>query len=83
MLQESDGKVSLEERKKLAWKAFSHTASYDAAISSWLSTAVSGEELPATVHIAAEKVETLRYGENPHQQGMSRSIDNRASTLQQ
>jgi len=68
--QENDGKVPLEDRKKLAWKAFSHTASYDAAISSWLSLAVSpADELPATVHIAAEKVETLRYGENPHQQG--------------
>jgi len=69
-LKESEGQVPLAERKKLAWKAFSHTASYDAAISSWLSRSVSSaDELPATVHIAAEKVETLRYGENPHQQG--------------
>lgn len=65
-----DGNVSVEDRKKLAWKAFSHTASYDAAISSWLARAVGPtEDLPHTIHIAAEKVETLRYGENPHQQG--------------
>ncbi|MGC8780963.1 MAG: bifunctional phosphoribosylaminoimidazolecarboxamide formyltransferase/IMP cyclohydrolase, partial [Anaerolineae bacterium] len=66
---------ALAMRRRLALKAFRHTAAYDAAISTWLarSTAASlgveeGEALPATLILAAERVQALRYGENPHQQ---------------
>ena len=52
------------ERKKLAQKAFQHVAVYDTAISTWLNEApLESNELS----IGLGKVETLRYGENPHQ----------------
>jgi len=54
----------------LALKAFRSTASYDAAIATWLGNVVEGDkELPATLHLSAERVLNLRYGENPHQKG--------------
>ena len=52
--------AQLEWRKKLAQKAFSHTASYDAAIAGFMGA----EELPGG---RFEKQYPLRYGENPHQ----------------
>jgi phosphoribosylaminoimidazolecarboxamide formyltransferase/IMP cyclohydrolase len=56
------------ERRRLALKAFRHTAAYDAAIVGWLTPRVEGDGgLPAALNLAAERVETLRYGENPHQ----------------
>ena len=53
--------AQLDFRKKLAQKAFSHTASYDAAISGFLGG-------PAFQAGHFEKQYSLRYGENPHQQ---------------
>jgi phosphoribosylaminoimidazolecarboxamide formyltransferase/IMP cyclohydrolase len=62
--------LSLEERRRLALKAFRHTAAYDAAIATWLTGLVEREEpLPGALNLAAERVQLLRYGENPHQQG--------------
>jgi phosphoribosylaminoimidazolecarboxamide formyltransferase/IMP cyclohydrolase len=64
----SNGGTSLETRKRLARKAFAHTAAYDAAIVGWFDEG--GDVLPDTLHLALEKVgEPLRYGENPHQTG--------------
>jgi phosphoribosylaminoimidazolecarboxamide formyltransferase/IMP cyclohydrolase len=54
------------DRRSLARKAFAHTAAYDAAIVRYLD---SDEEQPDTIHLTLGKVETLRYGENPHQAG--------------
>lgn len=63
----SGGTVSLETRKKLASKAFHHTASYDAAISCYFERMTApGNELPDEMVMVYEKVRTLRYGENPH-----------------
>lgn len=65
------GKLSDETRRALALQAFANTAAYDAAILEWLSTEV-GEDavLPRNIVLALEKTdETLRYGENPHQEG--------------
>jgi phosphoribosylaminoimidazolecarboxamide formyltransferase/IMP cyclohydrolase len=53
-------------RRKLAAKAFSRTAAYDAAIAEWHAAAL-GEEFPERLVIAATLREKLRYGENPHQ----------------
>jgi phosphoribosylaminoimidazolecarboxamide formyltransferase/IMP cyclohydrolase len=53
-------------RRTLQRKAFSHTAAYDAAISSWLGEQ-EHEPFPETVAIAGTRVMGLRYGENPHQ----------------
>lgn len=62
--------LTADRRRRLALKAFHHTASYDVAISGWLQSQVDGEEaLPEVLTLRAEKVQTLRYGENSHQQG--------------
>ena len=61
-----DGGLSAATRTRLARKAFAHTAAYDAAIVAWLD---GDDPLPATVHLALERVQELRYGENPHQDG--------------
>jgi phosphoribosylaminoimidazolecarboxamide formyltransferase/IMP cyclohydrolase len=52
-----------ELRRKLAAKAFAHTAAYDATIAAYLAEAPFPETLPLAFNRAAE----LRYGENPHQ----------------
>ncbi len=59
------GSVPLEERRRLAAKAFQHVASYDTAIASYLRADPAG--LPEAVTIALRKRLDLRYGENPHQ----------------
>jgi len=65
-LRESQGKLSLSTRKRLAAKAFACTARYDAAISTWFALRTH-EGFPPTWNDAYEKVSDLRYGENPHQ----------------
>jgi phosphoribosylaminoimidazolecarboxamide formyltransferase/IMP cyclohydrolase len=63
------GEANVEARQRLALKAFRHTAAYDAAIATWLSSVVEPDEaLPQTLNLSAERVQLLRYGENPHQQ---------------
>ncbi|MFS8630498.1 MAG: bifunctional phosphoribosylaminoimidazolecarboxamide formyltransferase/IMP cyclohydrolase, partial [Bacillales bacterium] len=68
VLQElqSEGDTRLETRKRLAAKVFRHTAAYDALISEYLSN-LNGETFPERVTVTFEKVQDLRYGENPHQ----------------
>jgi phosphoribosylaminoimidazolecarboxamide formyltransferase/IMP cyclohydrolase len=63
---QSSGTTGLALRKRLAARAYARTASYDAAISTWFAEAV-GEEWPRRKAIAGELVQTMRYGENPHQ----------------
>jgi phosphoribosylaminoimidazolecarboxamide formyltransferase / IMP cyclohydrolase len=64
------GEVGSATRRRLARDAFAHTAAYDAAIVSWFDrTEPDPEPLPRTIHVALERTEILRYGENPHQQG--------------
>ncbi|MFT5204529.1 MAG: phosphoribosylaminoimidazolecarboxamide formyltransferase/IMP cyclohydrolase [Candidatus Aldehydirespiratoraceae bacterium] len=66
----SDGWLSDTTRRGLARAAFAHTAAYDAAIVGWLDeTETEPETLPPTIHLALERTDVLRYGENPHQQG--------------
>ncbi|HZL49176.1 MAG TPA: bifunctional phosphoribosylaminoimidazolecarboxamide formyltransferase/IMP cyclohydrolase [Solirubrobacteraceae bacterium] len=65
-LRESEGRLSLGRRKRLAAKAFACTARYDAAISTWFASRTY-EGFPPTWRDAYEKVSDLRYGENPHQ----------------
>jgi phosphoribosylaminoimidazolecarboxamide formyltransferase/IMP cyclohydrolase len=65
-----EGSLSDATRRRLARAAFAHTAAYDAAIVGWLdSTSPGSDLLPPTVHVAAERAQDLRYGENPHQHG--------------
>jgi phosphoribosylaminoimidazolecarboxamide formyltransferase/IMP cyclohydrolase len=64
------GEVTLPTRRRLARDAFAHTAAYDAAIVTWFDRSEpEPEPLPRTLHVALERAEILRYGENPHQQG--------------
>ncbi len=58
------GEVPLEERRRLALKAFQHVASYDTAIAQYLRAE---EAFPQQLTISLGKLFDLRYGENPHQ----------------
>jgi phosphoribosylaminoimidazolecarboxamide formyltransferase/IMP cyclohydrolase len=63
--------LSAALRRRLALKAFQHTAGYDAAISQWLAEndpELPAEAFPESLLISLEKADTLRYGENPHQE---------------
>lgn len=64
----SKGAVSAELRLSLAAEAFAHTADYDTYIADYLAK-VSGEKVmfPKTIAFRGEKIQELRYGENPHQ----------------
>ncbi|MCC6525616.1 MAG: bifunctional phosphoribosylaminoimidazolecarboxamide formyltransferase/IMP cyclohydrolase [Polyangiaceae bacterium] len=68
---ERTGGLGAETRSWLAAKVFAHTAAYDGAISSYLSTdtvpAPGHHPLPRYLTVALERVAALRYGENPHQ----------------
>ena len=61
------GGTDLALRKRLAQKAYARTAVYDAAISSWMAGAI-GEPAPKWRAFGGTLIESLRYGENPHQQ---------------
>jgi len=70
-MKASGGAISAATRFALAKKAFVHTARYDAAIANWLTSLDADNKptaFPARLHLAFDKVDTLRYGENPHQQ---------------
>ncbi|TMD58479.1 MAG: bifunctional phosphoribosylaminoimidazolecarboxamide formyltransferase/IMP cyclohydrolase [Chloroflexi bacterium] len=63
------GQVSLATRRRLAAIAFQHTASYDTAIAEYLRTHTSEPEyFPEDLTLSMRRVQSLRYGENPHQQ---------------
>lgn len=69
-LQRYHGALSPETRMRLATHAFTHTARYDSIISRYLETRLSGETpvlFPQILDLKFEKVQNLRYGENPHQ----------------
>jgi phosphoribosylaminoimidazolecarboxamide formyltransferase/IMP cyclohydrolase len=53
-------------KRELAAKAFTHTAAYDGAIAAYLSGGTPGD-LPPTLVLVLERMQSLRYGENPHQ----------------
>jgi len=60
------GDTTLETRKRLAAKVFRHTSAYDALISDYFAKQLDNP-LPESLTITYEKVQELRYGENPHQ----------------
>jgi phosphoribosylaminoimidazolecarboxamide formyltransferase/IMP cyclohydrolase len=70
-LREHGGTLPTELLRRLAAKAFAHTAAYDAAIAQWFDCerrTMPGEPFfPARVAFAGDKLQDLRYGENPHQ----------------
>jgi phosphoribosylaminoimidazolecarboxamide formyltransferase/IMP cyclohydrolase len=65
------GALSYATRFALAKKAFTHTARYDSAIANWLTSLDADNkpgQFPERLQLAFDKVDTMRYGENPHQQ---------------
>ena len=68
---ERDGHLGATTRRRLARDAFAAIAAYDAAIANWFDapSPETPEALPAGLHLSLERAQTLRYGENPHQQG--------------
>jgi phosphoribosylaminoimidazolecarboxamide formyltransferase/IMP cyclohydrolase len=63
------GGTTLTERRTLAAAAFAHTAGYDAAVATWMQSEYPLDESGFTpaLRIAADRLTTLRYGENAHQ----------------
>lgn len=75
-LQANDGVIPLAFRQARALEAFEHTAAYDAAIVAYLSLVgansaeaadIETTALPAHLTVTGQQVQTMRYGENPHQ----------------
>ncbi|MFQ5648772.1 MAG: bifunctional phosphoribosylaminoimidazolecarboxamide formyltransferase/IMP cyclohydrolase [bacterium] len=67
-LDANGGEMTLATRRQLAACAFARTSSYDAAIHHYLAEPVTSEPwLADTIELELEKVQDLRYGENPHQ----------------
>ncbi|MCC7055324.1 MAG: bifunctional phosphoribosylaminoimidazolecarboxamide formyltransferase/IMP cyclohydrolase [Gemmatimonadaceae bacterium] len=67
-LDARDDEGAMIMRRDLAAKVFAHTASYDSAIAGWLQHQVAPDDpFPATLPLAFEKAQGLRYGENPEQ----------------
>ena len=61
------GGTTLATRRKLAASAFARTSAYDSAIATWFAAQL-GETFPERMTLSGERRQTLRYGENPHQQ---------------
>lgn len=68
-MQANDGATALDTRFNLAIKAYEHTAAYDGAIANHFGKLVPGgsEQFPRTFNTQFNKVQEMRYGENPHQ----------------
>ncbi len=65
-----NGHTTFELRAALAASAYAHTARYDTMVAQWLmgQQHLASASLPPTLPLVFEKVQDLRYGENPHQQ---------------
>ena len=74
----NDG-LSLDNRRRLAAKAYAHTANYDTAITKYLSTSLGDDVLGDRFLYSGSRSQQLRYGENPHQQS-SFYVDQQAAT---
>ncbi len=68
LLAENDGDLPLDERRKLAVRAFATTRDYDRAIHRYLASATEPDgDFPQFLTLEYEKHAEMRYGENPHQ----------------
>lgn len=66
-LLQSEG-LDEPRRRRLAAKAFRHTAAYDATIAQWFASIGAADPLSEQFLYAGQRTAPLRYGENPHQQ---------------
>lgn len=62
-----EGEVSLDTKLYLMQKVFMHTASYDTMIADYIKKERADTSLPETLTMTYEKIQDMRYGENPHQ----------------
>lgn len=69
-MRESGGSTDERTRLELATRAFAHSAGYEAAIASWLQGQLATDDEPFadTLQLQMTRQQTMRYGENPHQQ---------------
>ena len=65
-LKSGDNSISHQTRFNLALKSFEHTARYDTAIATYLGN-INGTQFPKTLNLQFYHNQTMRYGENPHQ----------------
>lgn len=65
-IRRNEGASSTQMRRKLASAAFTRTATYDTAISDWMSRE-GDDPFPPVLHVTGRRSRILRYGENPHQ----------------
>ncbi len=61
------GDMTIEARRRLAARAYAHTAAYDTAITTYLSKELGDDPLGDGILYAGRRIEKMRYGENPHQ----------------
>jgi phosphoribosylaminoimidazolecarboxamide formyltransferase / IMP cyclohydrolase len=72
-MKAGDGAVGYDTKFMLAKKVFAHTAQYDGAITNYLTSLgenkshLTRSQYPQTLNLAFDKVQDMRYGENPHQ----------------
>ena len=64
------GGIGRKLKLKLACKAFEHTAAYDVLIAGYLREVTGNDKFPESLSFTYEKVQEMRYGENPHQRGV-------------
>lgn len=64
-----NGQVSIDTKFYLMQKVFEHTANYDAMICKYIKEQRNDESFPNELTLTYEKVQDMRYGENPHQKG--------------
>lgn len=64
---EENGQVSKETKFRLMQEVFEHTANYDTMIANYIKEQRKDESLPEKLTLTYEKVQDMRYGENPHQ----------------
>jgi phosphoribosylaminoimidazolecarboxamide formyltransferase/IMP cyclohydrolase len=64
---QSNGTVSVDTKLALAYKVFEHTSAYDTMIAAYLRKETKSPLLPDNFTMTFEKVQSMRYGENPHQ----------------
>ncbi|HHV99443.1 MAG TPA: bifunctional phosphoribosylaminoimidazolecarboxamide formyltransferase/IMP cyclohydrolase [Clostridiaceae bacterium] len=67
---EQSGEISLKTKFKLAYKVFEHTSHYDTLIANYLRDKLDEKVFPQTLSLTFEKVQDMRYGENPHQKAV-------------
>ena len=80
---ETTGDVSLKTKRYLQYKVFEHTAQYDCMIQQYLRSQLEdAPEFPQNLTVTFEKVQEMRYGENPHQKAaFYRDLGDIAGTL--